>query len=479
MTSMPNFQLQLPNAMSGVAPFVTLVRMGVATCTNSAMSEPHVVVIGGGFGGLSACRVLRNTRCESRCSTGATTTCSSRCSIRWQRRRSRPATSPRRSAGSSGTPANVRVLLGEAARVDVAARRVELSDGDSVDYDYLIVATGASHTYFGHPEWEPYAPGLKTLEDALEIRPPPAAGLRARGARNRSGAPAGAADVRRWSAAAQPASSWPARSRRSRGRRCATNSDPSTPAPRASSWSRLDQRSWRRSRRSCAMPRARRLRRLRVEVREDARRVTGDRRARRSRSSAGAERLDAGTVLWAAGVAASPLVADAWRAARSRRTGARRSRTCRFPVIRRSSSSAMPRVLQHQDGQPLPGVAQVAMQQAAHAARGILRGLRGDQPVPFVYRDLGNLAIIGRGSAIADLGGWSFPDRSPGCSGCSCTSSSSSDSAIASSCMLQWALAYVTFQRSVRLITGTTKSTKYRPRSRRSDQLLFGYRVAT
>ena len=65
---------------------------------------------------------------------------------------------------------NVRVLLGEASRIDVAAKEVHLTDGARIPYDQLIVATGASHVYFGHPEWERVAPGLKTLEDAFEIR---------------------------------------------------------------------------------------------------------------------------------------------------------------------------------------------------------------------------------------------------------------------------------------------------------------------
>src|SRR5919204_394461 len=65
---------------------------------------------------------------------------------------------------------NTRVLLGDVSAIDLQARRVTLVDGAVVDYDYLIVATGASHTYFGHDEWAAHAPGLKTLEDALEIR---------------------------------------------------------------------------------------------------------------------------------------------------------------------------------------------------------------------------------------------------------------------------------------------------------------------
>src|SRR4030095_1987745 len=65
---------------------------------------------------------------------------------------------------------NVRVLLADATRIDVTARRVELADGGALDYDWLIVATGSRHAYFGHSDWEPNAPGLKTLEDAIAIR---------------------------------------------------------------------------------------------------------------------------------------------------------------------------------------------------------------------------------------------------------------------------------------------------------------------
>jgi NADH dehydrogenase len=73
----------------------------------------------------------------------------------------------------------VRVLLGEVTSIDVAHRRVGLEDGSAIDYDFLIVATGSSHAYFGHEEWAPFAPGLKTLEDALDIRRPHPVGVRA------------------------------------------------------------------------------------------------------------------------------------------------------------------------------------------------------------------------------------------------------------------------------------------------------------
>src|SRR5687768_18438353 len=115
------------------------------------MSEPHVVVIGGGFAGLSACRVLRKSSCRVtlldrrnhhvfqpllyQVATATLSPGDIAAPIRWVLRHAR----------------NIRVLLAEVAGVDVESRSVELSDGDHIGYDFLIVGTGASHTYFGHP----------------------------------------------------------------------------------------------------------------------------------------------------------------------------------------------------------------------------------------------------------------------------------------------------------------------------------------
>src|SRR4029079_15470120 len=134
------------------------------------MSRPHVVIIGGGFGGLSAAKTLRKADVQVtvldrrnhhvfqpllyQVATATLSPGDIAAPIRWILRHAR----------------NVRVLLGEAVRIDAAARRVEFADGGTLDYDYLIVASGSSHAYFGHDEWERYAPGLKTLEDAITIR---------------------------------------------------------------------------------------------------------------------------------------------------------------------------------------------------------------------------------------------------------------------------------------------------------------------
>src|SRR5687768_17241936 len=137
---------------------------------NTGLSQSHVVVLGGGFAGLAASKALRGkdvrvTVLDRRnhhlfqpllyqVATATLSPGDIAAPIRWILRRA----------------ANERVILGEAARIDVGSRLVHLSDGAAIGYDFLIVGTGSSHAYFGHPEWAQHAPGLKTLEDALEIR---------------------------------------------------------------------------------------------------------------------------------------------------------------------------------------------------------------------------------------------------------------------------------------------------------------------
>jgi NADH:ubiquinone reductase (H+-translocating) len=131
---------------------------------------PHVVIVGGGFGGLSAARALRRapvriTLVDRRnhhlfqpllyqVATAALSPADITAPIRGILRRQR----------------NLDVRMAEVADVDTGARDLVLADGARLAYDFLVVATGATHAYFGHPEWAPLAPGLKTIEDATEIR---------------------------------------------------------------------------------------------------------------------------------------------------------------------------------------------------------------------------------------------------------------------------------------------------------------------
>ncbi|HVG72409.1 MAG TPA: NAD(P)/FAD-dependent oxidoreductase [Vicinamibacterales bacterium] len=411
------------------------------------MSEPHVVVIGGGFAGLSASRVLRNRDCRVtlldrrnhhvfqpllyQVATATLSPGDIAAPIRWILRRAR----------------NVRVLLAEVTRIDVASRQVQLSDGEKISYDFLIVGSGSSHTYFGHDEWESHAQGLKTLEDALEVRRRlllafERAEREADPARQRElltfvlvgGGPTGVELAGTLAEIARQTLRDEFRSIDTTAARIIlVEAGPTILATFPDSLRTAAREA---------------LTRLRVEVRENVA-VTG---IDAHGVWLGAERLAAGTVLWAAGVAASPLL---------RTLGAPLDRVGRVIVEPDLSIPGHPEVFvvgdaavfSYQTGQPLPGVAQVAMQQAAHAARNILSTLAGRPRTPFTYHDFGNMAIIGRRSAIADLRGWRFSGTIAWLMWLFLHIFKLIGFRNRVSVMLQWALAYVTFQRSVRLIT--------------------------
>jgi NADH dehydrogenase len=344
---------------------------------------------------------------------------------------------------------NARVLLAEAQGIDVAARRVDLDHGDSLSYDYLILAAGAGSSYFGHDDWAPHAPSLKTLDDALRVR---ARMLVAYERAERATDPVerrrlltfvlvggGATGVEMAGAIAEIARQTLSQEFRSiktsDARVLLVEAGPSILAP-------FPERLRDAARAS--------LVRLGVEVREK----TAVTRIEDGRVWLGEEVIEASTILWTAGVTASPLGAL---------LGVPRDRAGRVLVEPDLSIPGHPETfvigdmagLADSHGKQYPGVSQVAMQQAAHAARMIACSMEGQPRRPFRYKDLGTMATIGRNAAIADLGwlrmagfpAWllwlfihifwliGFRNRV--------------------TVLVQWAVAYLTYQRSVRLITGT------------------------
>ena len=343
---------------------------------------------------------------------------------------------------------NARVLLGEVVRIDVAERHIELRDAEPLSYDALILATGVTHTYFGHDEWAAHAPGLKTLDDAVAIRRRVLLAFERAEAepvpeRQRElltfvvigGGPTG---VEMAGAIAEIA-------------RQALRDEFERIAPQTAQVVLLEGgptilatyvEPLRESARQA-------LAGLGVEVRERAI-VTG---VDAHSVWIGAERIAAGTVVWAAGVQASPL---------GRTLGAPVDRLGRVEVESDLSVPGHPEIFvagdlmlrPGADGRPLPGVAQAAMQAGRAAAANAWRRLDGRATEPFRYRDPGNMATIGRARAIADLGwirltgypawlAWlflhlvfliGFKNRVV--------------------VLVQWLVAYVTRQRGVRLITG-------------------------
>jgi NADH dehydrogenase len=427
---------------------ITFFAVPYIRATNVMRPDPRVVIVGGGFGGLSAAKILRKAPLDVtlldrrnhhlfqpllyQVATATLSPGDIAAPIRWILRRAK----------------NVRVLLGEARRVDVNARRVELEDGAVLTYDYLIVATGASHAYFGHPEWSEHAAGLKTLEDAVTIR-------------------------RRLLLAFERAERESDPIRQQELLTFVLVGGGPTGVELAGTLAEIARQTLRDEYRSIDTSRARivlleagpdilpsfpaalrraaraSLKRLGVEVLENTR-VTGiDARG----VTAGDRRFDASTILWAAGVAASPLAAT---------LGAPVDRAGRVLVEPDLSIPGHPEVFVvgdaaaflHQGGEPLPGVAQTAMQGAAHAARNILRSIAAQPTRPFAYRDRGSMAIVGRGSAVADLGWARFAGPLAWLAWLFLHIFMLIGFRNRLAVLLEWGIAYLTFQRSVRLITG-------------------------
>jgi NADH dehydrogenase len=414
----------------------------------AASHRPRVVIIGSGFGGLAAARGLRRAPV-------AVTVVDRRNHHLFQPLLYQVATAAL-SPASIAYPirsilrgqSNATVLLAEARAIDLGSRRIALSDGP-LEYDFLIVATGSRDSYFGHDDWSGWAPGLKSLEDALEIR-------------------------RRILLAFEKAEREPDGARRKAlltfvlvgggptGSELAGAIAEISRHVMVSDFRQIDPRDARvvlveagprilpafpekLSREATAE-----LERLGVEVRV-ATAVTG---IGPGFVRLGDERLEAATVLWNAGVTGSALAGT---------LGVALDRSGRVPVEKDLSISGHPEVFVigdlaaflHQTGRPLPGVAQVAIQQGRHAAENIERRLRGEPPLPFRYRDLGNLAVLGRGAAVADLGRvrlWGFPAWLFWCFVHIMKLVGFRNRAIV---LLEWAWAYVTWQRGARLITGS------------------------
>ncbi len=408
---------------------------------------PRVVILGGGFGGLYAARALRRAPVRVTLLD------------RKNHHTFQPLLYQVATAGLTPTDIatpirrilrhqkNVSVLLAEAESIDAPGKRVLLKGGGAVPYDHLIVATGATHSYFGHPEWERFAPGLKTIEDALEMRKRIFFAFEAA---EREEDPAlfhewltlvvvggGATGVELAGTLAEIAKKTLARDFRRidpkkarilllEGGDCLLAAF--SPDLRAHAKEFLE--------------------RLGVEVRLGAKVTSVDARG----VLLGAERIPARTVLWAAGVAASPL---------ARTLGVPLDRAGRVQVEPDLTAPGHPEI--HVigdaatlvlDGAPIPGVARAAIDGGRHAAADILRSLRGEPHQPFRWKNPGMLATIGRNAAIAEFGrvklsgfiAWAawlfihvllligFRNRFV--------------------VLFEWAIAYATYDRGARLITG-------------------------
>ena len=413
--------------------------------------KPHVVIVGAGFGGLSAAKALAGSAFEITLIDRHNYHLFQPLLYQVATAGLSPADIAAPIRGILGKQRNITVTLAAVSGIDTARSEV-IAEGRRIPFDFLVLATGAQHAYFGHDDWAPYAPGLKTIDDATYLR------RRILLAFERAEAEADPAERRRLltfvivgggptgvemagaiaelanRALASDFHNIDPRSTRvvlvEAGRRLLAPFDPSL------------------SRRALQS-----LQQLGVEVRLSAA-VTG---CSCSAVFLGDQRIETRTIMWAAGVMASPagawLGADTDHAGRVR-VGADLSVPGR-PNIFVIGDTALTTGI---DGKPLPGIAPVAKRQGKYVADVLKARMKALATEPFRYRDIGLMATIGRKRAVAELGGiklsgvsawllWSlvhiyfligFRSRI--------------------SVALNWGWNYITFQRGSRLITGISGS---------------------
>jgi NADH dehydrogenase len=340
------------------------------------------------------------------------------------------------------------VLLGEAVSIDVAKREVVLGDGGRIPYEFLIVGTGATHAYFGHAEWEALAPGLKDLEDAVEIRRRILLAFehaeRETDSEKRRGlltfvvVGGGPTGVELSGALGEISREVLAEDFRAIDPREARVVLVEAGPRVLSAYTEKSSENAKEQ-----------LEHKGVEVRTghpvegiDANGVT-----------VAGERIQASTVLWAAGVAASPL---------ARSLGAPLDRAGRVLVEKDLTVPGHPEIAVVGDlasapseiGGPFPGTSPVAIQEGRHAAKNVLRATAGQPLRPFHFLDKGTMAVIGRAAAVAEIAGFRLSGVLAWLTWCFVHIFYLIGFRNRFVVMFEWAWTYVTGKRGARLITG-------------------------
>ena len=413
---------------------------------------PEVVIVGGGFGGLNAAQKLSKYP--------VTITVVDRKNHHTFQPLLYQVATAGLSPGEIAAPMrgvlrrqeNVRVLMGEAVGFDLEHRLVRLGDGSSIPYDYLVLAAGATHSYFGHPEWEKLAPGLKELEDATEIRRRVLLAFEL--AERRASMTGKAEPVHFVIVGGGPTGVELAGTLAEIARKTMTgNFKYINPRDTRILLIEGGPRVLPAYPPDLSASAERQLRELGVEVMTSTM-VTA---IEPGQVKVGEQIYPSTVTLWAAGVAASEL---------GKALGVETDKPGRVIVNPDLSVPGHPEVFvigdlanfkDQKTGKPLPGVAPVAIQQGQFVAKNIGRSLKGEPREEFHYWDKGTMATIGRAAAVADLGRLHF-------------------SGLIAWLMwlfvhlmylvgfrnrllvfIEWGWSYMTYQRSARLITGSTK----------------------
>jgi len=410
---------------------------------------PHIVVVGAGFAGLTFCQRFPSERARITMID------------RQNHHLFQPLLYQVATAGLSAidiaqpvrailnNKPNLEVLMAEVTGFDLAAKKVRLGTGGELAYDYLVLGLGGVTSYFGHDEWEQFAPGLKSLDDALKIR-------------------------RKILLAFERAETEPNEARRRELMTIVVIGGGPTGVELAGAFAELTRTVLKKdfdridptkarvllvegsSRVLGAFPEdlsasaRRQLEKLGVEVRTEVR-VTA---IREGELEVGGETIGAANIIWGAGVSAQPL---------ARTLGAEVDRAGRVKILPDLSVPGHPEIFcigdtaqaPGSDGQPLPGLAPVAKQQGAYVARVLRARLAGRAaPAKFRYRNYGTMATIGRRAAVADFGWF----RTSGTIAWLLWGAVHVSFLIGFRnrlvVILDWLWSYVTFQSGARLITG-------------------------
>lgn len=438
-----------------------------STSTHASDPRPHVVIIGGGFAGLTAAKGLakadvRITLIDRtnhhlfqpllyQVATAVLNPADITVPIRWMLRHQ----------------ANATVIMAEVDAIDTDGHTLAL-DGSTttLEWDYLLIASGARHAYFGHPEWEANAPGLKSIEDALEMR-------------------------RRFLLSFEAAERASASGERDALMTFVIVGGGPTGVELAGMIPEITKKAMKGDFRRINPADARVIlveagprilpffpNELSARAERDLRDLGVDVRVNTAVTSvhdegvtlANGERILAHTVFWGAGNQASPL---------AKQLGVPLDRAGRVIVERDLSVPACRTVfaigdiasVTSSDGKPVPAVAPAANQMGAHAARNIINDLRGQERRPFAYFNKGDLATIGRHRAVASVGGVQLQGSVAWLAWLFIHILYLAGFRNRLTVFVQWAYQYVTYQRGVRLITGATvhrllKTSRERERER-------------
>ncbi|HEV2127691.1 MAG TPA: NAD(P)/FAD-dependent oxidoreductase [Thermomicrobiales bacterium] len=385
-----------------VAQFVSVDETLHAPSFNGG--KPRVVIVGGGFAGLNAAKALDGAAVEVLLIDRRNHHLFAPLLYQVATAQLSPANIAQPIRGILRRQKNLSVLLAEVVGVEVNGRRVRLDDGRTVDYDYLILAAGATHSYFGNDQWAPLAPGLKTIEDALTIR-------------------------RRILLAFEDAEREPDPARRASMLTFVIVGGGPTGVELAGAIGELANHTLARDfqhidprdahillleglpqilpmfNEKLARQAVEDLERFGVEVRTNSLVTAIDPEG----VNVGDERIPTHNVFWAAGVSAAPVTRSLAGVAELDRAG-------RATVTRELNIPGHPEIFvigdaasaPGENGKPLPGVAPVAIQEGQWVACNMRAALEGNAYAPFRYRDQGSMATIGRNRAIADVKGLEF-----------------------------------------------------------------------